>query len=60
MILYVADLEYLVARYGGAEAYLIGGGMRSDDLESLRVRLLDTAPGRGHSYHQGHPSLDGH
>ena len=44
-------LEYLVERYGGAEAYLIGGGLRPDDLESLRVRLLGMAPRRSQAYH---------
>jgi protein tyrosine/serine phosphatase len=35
----LSTLDYLAERYGGAESYLLGGGMRPEDLESLSVRL---------------------
>jgi protein-tyrosine phosphatase len=36
-------LDYLDARYGGAEKYLTGpSGMRQEDVDTLRARLLDS------------------
>jgi protein-tyrosine phosphatase len=34
-------LSYLDARYGGAKAYLRGGGMKAEKLEKLKRRLVE-------------------
>ncbi len=39
----LATLDYLRARYGGAEPYLLAGGATLDDLAALRRRLIDGA-----------------
>ena len=39
----LATLDYLRARYGGAEPYLLAGGATADDLALLRQRLVDGA-----------------
>ena len=36
----VAILRHLDEKYGGAEAYLLHGGLTTDDLGRLRDRLI--------------------
>jgi protein tyrosine/serine phosphatase len=38
-------LNYLRERYGGAERFLLDGGMTRDQIERLRARLVDTNGG---------------
>jgi protein tyrosine/serine phosphatase len=38
-------LAYLHEHYGGAESYLLGAGMTSDQLQRLRARLIDAKGG---------------